>query len=204
MLINNNNLERLLLYKNALNKLQSLGFNKVFSDNLADAVGVTSTQVRKDFSVLKLSGNKRGGYQINDLVEKLNIILGKKELNNVILDGAGNIGRALLNYRGFEKAGIKIIAGFDIDPAKQSDKPLVLPPEELEECIRKNKVEIAILAVPEGAAQQALDLLTGAGIRGVLNFSSLRLKVNDRTVINNVNLELELENVLYFVNALGA
>ncbi|MDR2431595.1 MAG: redox-sensing transcriptional repressor Rex [Candidatus Margulisbacteria bacterium] len=203
MLINNNNLERLLLYKNALNKLQSLGFNKVFSDNLADAAGVASTQVRKDFSVLKLSGNKRGGYQINDLVEKLNIILGKKELNNVILIGAGNIGRALLNYRGFEKAGIKITAGFDIDPAKQSEKPLVLPLEDLEEYVHKNKIEIAVLAVPEGAAQQALDLLAAAGIRGVLNFSSLRLKGNDRTVINNVNLELELENVLYFVNALG-
>lgn len=202
MITNKNCIIRLSRYKNALYRLQALGFVKVFSDNLADSVGVTASQVRKDFSIFGISGNKKGGYQIDLLLEKLNSILGKDQLQKVIVVGGGHIGSALMRYRGFEKEGIKIVAGFDIDPAKinRPNLVLVLPLEEARAFIKINGIRIAILAVPDIAAQQAVDLICAAGIKGVLNFAPLRLKSPDGCIINNVNLEIELENLIYFVN----
>ena len=117
-MINRNCILRLSRYKKALSRLQAMGFKKVFSDNLADAIGVTPSQVRKDFSLFDITGNKKGGYDIEDLIEKLNRILGKEEEEKVILVGCGNIGQALLKYKGFRKEGINITAAFDADAAK--------------------------------------------------------------------------------------
>jgi redox-sensing transcriptional repressor len=123
---------RLSRYKNALYRLKLLGFVKVFSDNLADAVGVKPSQVRKDFSLFGISGNKRGGYLIDELIAKLNTILGKNEIQKVVIVGAGHIGTALMKYKGFEREGIKIVAAFDIDPAKYQKEAAmpILPLEE--------------------------------------------------------------------------
>src|SRR3989339_959395 len=94
---------RLSRYKNALSRLKSLGFVKVFSDNLADAADVTPSQVRKDFSIFGVTGNRRGGYVLDELIERLNRILGKNVTQNVVIVGAGRIGSALMKYKGFEK-----------------------------------------------------------------------------------------------------
>ena len=109
---------RLSRYKNALNRLKSLNFVRVFSDNLADAAGVTAAQVRKDFSLFGITGNRRGGYKVDELSSQLNKILGKDRVQEFVVVGVGNIGRALLHYPGLGKSGIHIAAGFDIDPAK--------------------------------------------------------------------------------------
>ncbi|MFA6216878.1 MAG: redox-sensing transcriptional repressor Rex [Candidatus Omnitrophota bacterium] len=202
MITNKNCIIRLSRYKNALYRLRTLGFIKVFSDNLADAIGVMPSQVRKDFSIFGISGNKRGGYQVDELIEKLNNILGKNEIQKVVIVGAGNIGTALMKYKGFEKEGIKLMAVFDIDSLKFNktvDVP-VLPLEQLPDFIKKNKIRIGIIAVPDIAAQQILDSMVSAGIKGILNFAPIRLRGPADCVINNVNLELELENVIYFVN----
>jgi len=204
MVTNKNCILRLSRYKNALYRFKSLGFFKIFSDYLADAVGVTSAQVRKDFSLFGISGNKRGGYKIDSLIEKLNDILGKNELQKVIMAGAGNLGSALIKYKNFEKEGIKIVAAFDIDPAKHNSRlPVpVLPLEDLEQYVMINKTKIGIISVPDIAAQHILDVMIKAGICGVLNFAPIQLKASESCIINNVNLELELENLIYFVNAM--
>ena len=203
MITNKSCIIRLSRYKNALYRLRTLGFVKVFSDNLADAVGVLPSQVRKDFSLFGISGNKRGGYQLNTLIEKLNTILGKEQTQQVIVVGLGNIGNALMKYKGFEKEGIKISACFDIDPSKfhQGQGILVLPLEKMTDFVRNNQIRIGIIAVPDIAAQSVLDMMVACGIRGILNFAPLRLRAPEDVVVNNVNLELELENVIYFVNA---
>ena len=204
MITNKNSIIRLSKYKDALYRLKNLGFVKVFSDNLADAVGVTASQVRKDFSIFGISGSKRGGYQIDQLIEKLNQILGKNIIQKVIIAGLGNIGMALMKYRGFEKEGINIVAMFDIDPAKfdRNAKVPILPLDEMKEYIRVNNIKMGIIAVPDVAAQQVLDVMLGAGIKGVLNFAPIRLRAGSDAVINNVNLISELENVMYFVNTM--
>lgn len=204
MVTNKNCILRLSRYKNSLYRFKSLGFFKIFSDYLADAVGVTSAQVRKDFSLFGISGNKRGGYQIDALLEKLNDILGKNELQKVIMAGAGNLGSALMKYKNFEKEGIKIVAAFDIDPAKHNAKmPVpVYPLDDLERYTKDNNIKIGIISVPDIAAQHTFDIMVKAGIKGVLNFAPIQLKAPEDCTVNNVNLELELENLIYFVNAM--
>lgn len=204
MVTNKKSILRLSKYKKALTRLHSMGFKKVFSDNLADAIGVTSSQVRKDFSIFDLSGHKKGGYLIEDLIYKINKILGKEEVEKVIIVGCGNIGTALMRYNGFEKEFIKVVAAFDNNLAKtncDSQVP-ILPIEEMHDFIVREKIRTAILAVPDQAAQHVVDILVNAGIKGVLNFSPLYLRVPEDFIISNVNLEVELEGVIYFVNAM--
>ena len=199
---NKNCILRLSRYKNSLHRFKAIGFVKIFSDYLADAVGVTSAQVRKDFSLFGISGNKRGGYHIDSLLEQLHEILGKNKLQKVIIAGAGSLGNALIKYKNFEQEGIKLVAGFDIDPAKHTNKLSVpiLPLEDLPRFVKANGVKVGILSVPEIAAQQTLNIMVQAGIKGILNFAPIQLKAPDDCTINNVNLEVELENLIYFVN----
>lgn len=196
---------RLSRYKKALARLRSLGFKKVFSDNLADAIGVTPSQVRKDFSVFDLSGNKKGGYSIDDLLHKLNKILKKDEVEKVVLVGYGNLGSALVKYRGFEKEGIKIVAAFDSDIHKINEEAAIpiLPIEGLRDYILANNIKTGIIAVPDMVAQQIVDTMIEAGVKGALNFSPLFLRVPEDFIISYVNLEVELEGVIYFVNSLS-
>jgi redox-sensing transcriptional repressor len=201
--MNKNCIIRLSRYKNALYRLKALNFVKVFSDNLGDAVGATPSQVRKDFSLFGIPGNKRGGYQVDELIEQLNRILGKDKPQEFVLAGVGNIGRALLNYRGFEKSGMQIVAAFDIDQAKidETSAVPVLAMEKFRQFVNDRGVRLGIISVPDFAAQQVLELMLSSGIKGILNFAPIRLKSTDGVVINNINLETELENVIYFVNA---
>jgi redox-sensing transcriptional repressor len=181
-----------------LNRLKALGFVKVFSGNLADAAGVSSSQVRKDFSLFGITGNRR-----DELIKRIRDILGKNELQKVIIVGAGNIGKALLHYKGFESGGIKVMAAFDIDPSKYSHEleiP-VLPLEDLRGFVQDHEVKIGILAVTEVAAHHVSEIMISAGIKGILNFAPIQLRAADDVVINNINLEVELENLIYFVNA---
>ena len=203
--IGKNYIIRLSAYKNALSRFNDLGFVKVFSDNLADAIGVTSVQVRKDFSLFGISGNKKGGYQVVELIENLNKILGKDNLQKAVVVGLGSIGSAMVKYKGFEKEGIAITAAFDIDSTKQdnSANPPILPIDDLQDYIKTNKITIGIIAVPDTAAQSVADSMVSAGIKGILNFAPIRLRTAENIVVNNVNLVLELENVIYFVNAMA-
>ena len=120
--MNNDMIIRITRYYRILNRLRSLGLEKVFAHNLADAAGVSAAIVRKDFSLLEIYGQKRGGYEIVDLVASLGKILGKTdEPQNVIIIGCGRIGKALMHYNGFEPDGIRIVAGFDSDPLVYSE-----------------------------------------------------------------------------------
>lgn len=202
MNINRKCILRISRYKSALKRLKSLGFVKVFSANLADAGGVTASQVRKDFSMFGITGNRRGGYNVDELTLRIREILGKNNLQKVVVVGVGNIGKSLLRYKGFESSGIKVIAAFDIDPAKfdsSSDVP-VLPLDDFRLFVQKQDVKIGILSVPEAAAHHISEIMISAGIKGILNFAPIQLRASDDIVINNINLEIELENLIYFVN----
>ncbi|MFP4300866.1 MAG: redox-sensing transcriptional repressor Rex [Spirochaetaceae bacterium] len=202
---------RLAKYLRVLQKLKSLGFVKVFSNNLGDAVGVTPAVVRKDFSQINIPGNKRGGYNVDTLIDHIIEVLGKEERQDVIIVGYGNIGHALLNYRDFPNEGINVVGIFDIrrellDPEAE---PPILPMERLDEFVRERGIQVAALAVPDSAATEVFDTLIEAGIRGVLNFTTVELKCAGKCdmhncpikcVIQNVNIGLEIENLFYLVN----
>jgi len=193
---------RLCRYRRCLKDLKELGYVKVFSDNLGEATGVTAAQVRKDFSLFGISGNKKGGYVIDNLIEKINNILGKDEVQKVILVGTGNLGSALLKYKGFEKEDIHITAAFDADPAKQVKvgNIQVFPIRDILDYVKQNRIKIAILAVPSSVAQEVTEQLVAAGIRGILNFAPINLRVPESIMVSNSNLAIELENVIYHVS----
>lgn len=197
---------RITRYYRILNRLRALGLERVFAHNLADAAGVSAATVRKDFSLLSIQGQKRGGYEISELTAALGEILGKKgQPEHVVIVGCGRIGRALMYYTGFEQDGIKIVAGFDSDSTIYNDPDLpvpVYPPSRLEEVVRESEVKVAIVTVPETAAADTFQQLVNAGIEGVLNFSPITLKPATKedgstVVVHNVNIALELEQIFY-------
>lgn len=197
-----NRINRLLSYKHLLNRFKSLGLVRVFSDNIADPLGISASLVRKDFGLFGISGSQKGGYSIEDVLYSINEILGSNEVNRVIIVGVGRIGEALMSYNGFHKDGIKIVAGFDIDVKKikkTGDVP-VKPIEELDEYVKENNISVGIMAVPDIAAQQTLEVLKRANIKGILNFTPVKFKSTEDITVNNFNIENELVNLIYFVN----
>ena len=202
---------RLARYLRVLQKLKGLGFVKVFSNNLGDAIGATPAVVRKDFSVIGISGNKRGGYTIDSLVERLVDILGKRDAEDVIVVGCGRIGSALITFREFAREGIRVVAGFDSSEDRlRPDAPIpVLPIADLPSFVAEHRIEVAVLAVPDAVATTVFETMVDAGIRGILNFTSVELKCGAaceddhgcavECTVNNVNIGLEIENLFYLI-----
>jgi redox-sensing transcriptional repressor len=192
-------INRLLKYRTVMQKMKGLGFVRVFSDNIADAVGVSPSLVRKDFSMFDLTGNKRGGYQLESLLEKLDVILGKDKKQKIIIVGCGKMGRALMNYNGFPRVGIRVVAGFDSEP-DLIDPTAPIPifhVGKMKEYIADHEIKLAVLTVPEPSAQLILDSLMKASIRGVVNFAPIPLKGSENCIIHNINIEQEFEKLFY-------
>lgn len=182
--------------------MKLLGVEKVYSYTLSEETGVTPDQIRKDFSEFGITGNKRGGYDVNDLIDKMEKIFHRNKDHNLVLIGMGNLGSALSKYNKFVHKSMNIVATFDIDPFKQkirSDIP-VYSLTRLKEIIDRFKVKVAIIAVPEIAAQEIADDLIKAGIKGIVNFAPVLLKTPPDVIVNNVNLCDELESVIYYVH----
>jgi len=200
--IDRKTITRLSRYKDAVKRLAGLNFVRIFSRNLADATGVSAAQVRKDFSVFGIKGNRRGGYYIEDLEDALNRVLGKDLVKNFIVVGVGNIGRALLEYEVLEEHNIQIVAGFDINPDKfdpEGSVP-VLPLDEMGRYVSENEVELGVIAVPAIACQQVFELMLATGINGIINFAPIWLQAPEGCIVNNINLVGEFENLVYFAD----
>lgn len=195
--------KRLSQYKRILLKLRAMGFVKVFSDNLSDALGLAASTVRKDFAACGLTGKKRGGYQVGELIDKLNLLLGKDGEQHVIIVGCGKLGSALLNYKGFAIEQIRILAGFDSDPQTWNRDTAIpiLPVDDIEDFIREHKIKVAILTVPESASLSLVEQLQAFGIRGILNFAAVPIRSTGLCNVENVNLALEVEKLFYFIYA---
>jgi redox-sensing transcriptional repressor len=179
-----------------------MGVEKVFSYTLANETGVTADQVRKDFSEFGIKGNKRGGYQINEMLDIMENLFHRNKDHNIVLIGMGNLGLALSKYSKFVQRNMNIVATFDIDPFKQKIRSgiTVYSMSRLKEIIDRFRVRVAILAVPEISAQGVADELLRNGIKGIVNFAPVLLKVPPDVIINNVNLCDELESVIYYVH----
>lgn len=193
---------RLSVYLRCLHRLKENHMDTVSSEALARAAAVKPTQLRKDLTHLGQTGKRGFGYQVDDLVAKLTAFLGTNRFQPVILVGVGNLGTALLSYRGFEKAGFELISAFDVEPARPRGKELpvkVLPMEQLVAFIKERQVKMAILAVPGTEAQEVANQLVAAGISAILNFAPVILLTPDTVMVNNVNLAIELENLAYFI-----
>lgn len=193
---------RLSIYLRCLQRLKANGIQTVSSEALATAARVKSTQLRKDLTYFGQFGTRGLGYDVEELSKMISDLLGTNSLQPVVLVGVGNLGLALLTYRGFEQEGFEIVAAFDQDAQRKREKITevpVYPMDRMPEIVKKRSVRMAILAVPATAAQEVANQAIAAGITGILNFAPIVLHVPDEVTINNVNLAIELENLSYFI-----
>jgi redox-sensing transcriptional repressor len=190
---------RLSLYFRCLGLMVANRETIVSSSALASVAGVQPAQLRRDLAYCGPLGKRGTGYEVIHLRNRLEEILGRASLQPVILVGAGNLGQALLSYRGFAREGFEITGAFDAIPQKaRAGKISVHSMSRMRSFVRKNEIRMAILTVPGHSAQQVADELVEAGIHAILNFSSTVLHLPETVAVNNVNLAIELENLSYF------
>tara|TARA_B100001013_G_scaffold342687_1_gene269057 strand:- start:830 stop:1501 length:672 start_codon:yes stop_codon:yes gene_type:complete len=194
--------QRLVLYLRQLEQLQRLGQKTVSSSALGTSLGLTDAQVRKDLTYFGQFGHPGIGYDVADLIPSLRKILGIDRTWNVALVGFGNLGRALLNYRGLKEQDFRIVAIFDNDPDKIGEKEnglVVRPINELQAEVKDKNVRLGLICVPANAAQETADVLVKAGISGILNFAPTILNVSAEVPLCSVDLALELERLSFQV-----
>ncbi len=199
--------ERLSVYLRCLDDLEKAGVRTVSSQGLADRYHLNSAQIRKDLACFGEFGVRGLGYFVNELRQNVIRILGLTKTRNVVILGAGNLGMALADYGGFNREGFAIVALFDNDPRKVGQKSRggvpVLGLDRLDDVVRKERVSIAVLAIPAAAAEQVLDRVTRAGIKAVLNFAPVRLRVPRGTTLKAVDLKIQLENLVFHLTRGG-
>jgi redox-sensing transcriptional repressor len=191
---------RLSLYLRFLEEFEGQGIDTVSSGALASRGGTTSAQVRKDLSFFGSFGKRGLGYPVPELADRLREILGLKRRYRVGMIGAGKIGSALVQYRGFKQRGFDIVAIFDSDPAKigkQWNGLTIQDIATLEAEFVRRPLGMAVLVTPAEAAQPVTDRLVALGVKAVLNFAPVQLVVPDDVVVKTVNLALELETLSY-------
>lgn len=202
--ISDSTIRRLSKYFRSLEHLVNKGVETVSSEQLAEMDGITSAQVRKDLSFFGTFGKRGLGYNCNILKNQIAEILGLDRQWNVVLVGAGNIGRALVDYREFKKQGFKISLILDSDPNKIGQKihgKTVRDFKKAKQYVAEKKVDIAIIAVPVSAAQKVANSLVDAGIRAILNFAPISLKVPEKVQVKNENMAIEIESLSYYLNS---
>ncbi|HZZ41619.1 MAG TPA: redox-sensing transcriptional repressor Rex [Tepidisphaeraceae bacterium] len=202
-LIPNPAVRRLSLYLRQLEAFKKKDRRTISSKQLGESLGLTDAQVRKDLAYFGQFGHPGIGYRVDDLIDQVKHILGTDRAWNVLLIGAGNLGRALISYHGFQAKGFNLVAVFDNDPGKVGKKQgdhTIRPISELASVIQKQQVRLALLAVPGEAAQELVDKLVAAGIRGLLNFAPVNVTVPPHVAINSVDLAVQLEQLSFQAN----
>ena len=196
--------KRLPLYYRYLLLLNDEGKDKVSSTELAEAVQVDSASIRRDFSYFGALGKRGYGYDVKNLLSFFKKILNQDTLTNVALVGVGNLGHALLNYNFKRSNNIRISCAFDINPeitGKITQGVPVYSMDEMKQQIADQQIRIAILTVPQVTAQKTADEMIDAGIKGIMNFTPIRLSAPNGVRIQNVDLATELQTLIYFLDS---
>ena len=195
-------IRRLSVYTRCLLQLEEDGVQTISSQELAERFGLNSAQVRKDLAYFGEFGVRGIGYYVSGLKAELQRILGLDREWPVALVGLGNLGSALLHYKGFSRQGFRIAVVFDDDPAKigrDIEGVPIVGTRDLAREVRARAIQIAIVAVPAEAAQTVTDQLVAAGIKTLLNFAPTRLRVPKDTRLKNVDLSIELETLSFYL-----
>ena len=191
---------RLSIYLRFLEESEGSGHATISSDELARLGGTTSAQVRKDLSFFGSFGKRGLGYSVPELAGAIRDILGLGREWKVIIVGAGKIGAALAQYRGFHQRGFRIVAAYDANRAKIGrtlDSVEVRDVSALERDIAEDRPDIAVIAVPSDVAQDILDRLVRAGVTAVLSFAAAPLHAPADVTVKTVNMAMELEGLTF-------
>src|SRR4051812_38197668 len=191
---------RLSAYLRFLEDFENRGLATISSEELAQRGGTTSAQVRKDLSFFGSFGKRGLGYSVPELAGRLREILGLGREWRVVIVGAGKIGAALAQYRGFRQRGFSILAAYDNSPEKIGRKfegVLVRDIEQLEKDIQRDKPDIVVLTVPADQAQKVVDRVVRAGVKAILNFAPTQLQAPSDVTVKTVNMAMELEGLSF-------
>ena len=195
-------LNRLSFYLRCLRQLQELGLARISSQEMARRYHLSATQIRKDLAQFGEFGIRGVGYQIAELAEHLDALLGLDRDHPMVIVGVGNLGSALARYLGFNHGAFHVVAGIDNDPRKIGRTIAgftVRDAADLAEVVREAGAVIGVLTVPSELAQHYYDALADAGVRGVLNFATVRVKPRPGVPLKNVDLRINLEELAFFL-----
>lgn len=193
---------RLSVYSRYLEQAEQRGITTISSGEIANGVGVSPAQVRKDLAYFGEFGTRGVGYNVKDLFHQTMKILGLNTNWNAVVIGAGNLGSALVSYKGFRERGFHIVGVFDNDLTKIGKRLLdldVLAIDEMPRVVKEQNVRIGILAVPAQIAQQVADEMVKVGIRAILNFAPTVLSVPINVEVRNIDLSVHLEILTFNV-----
>lgn len=191
---------RLSVYLRFLEDFESRGLATISSDELARRGGTTSAQVRKDLSFFGSFGKRGLGYSVPELAGRLREILGLGRHRKIVIIGAGKIGAALIQYRGFKQRGFQVLAAYDSDSSKIGKTLEGVPVRDVshfERDARKVPPDIAVLAVPSDNAQAMVNRLVACGVKAILNFAPAQLQVPSDVTVKTVNMAMELEGLSF-------
>lgn len=187
---------RLPAYHRYLNEKQAEGEKTISSTAIAEDLHLNAVQVRKDLSVISsVAGKPKLGFEIGDLIEDINRILGYDNVTDAVLVGAGGLGSALAGYDGFKNYGLNIVAVFDSDKeriGKTVNGIRVFDAEQIRHLVRRLNVLIGVVAVPKGAAQKVADELIEGGVRAIWNFAPVHLNVPGNIAVKNEDMAASL------------
>ena len=195
-------IRRLPKYHSYLSDLLDKDVQRISSKELSDIIGFTASQIRQDLNNFGGFGQQGYGYNVEALHNEIGNILGLNKVYNAVLIGAGNLGQAIANYSGFRKAGFEIKALFDANPRMIGLKIRdfeVLDSENIETFVEEKNIDIAILCIPKNGAQDVVDRLVNAGIKGIWNFAPIDLEVPNGVIVENVNLTESLFTLSYLM-----
>lgn len=183
--------KRLPRYYRYLYDLLKIGITRISSKELSERMGITASQIRQDLNCFGGFGQQGYGYNVESLFNEIANILGVNEKFNTIIIGAGNMGQALANYTNFEKRGFRHVGIFDVNPniiGKKINSLTVMHMNELNEFVKNNKVDIAMITVPYDQTPAVAERLVELGIKGLWNFSPMDLKLSGDVIVENVHL----------------
>jgi redox-sensing transcriptional repressor len=197
-----NTLGRLSLYRRLLLEQISAGAVQIYSHQLASLAVSTPAQVRRDLMTIGFAGSPRKGYVIRDLVATINAVLARSVETAVALVGVGNLGRAILAYYA-NRQPVRFAAAFDRDPQKAGrilHGCRCYPADQMPEIIAREQIHVGVIAVPASEAQAVADQLVLAGVKGILNFAPVRLRVPAGMYVEYVDLMMALDKVAYYAH----
>jgi redox-sensing transcriptional repressor len=194
---------RLSIYLRCLNELRAEGAKTVSSDSLAKRFHLNSAQIRKDLACFGEFGVRGVGYYVEELRDQLQKILGLNKNHRVAIIGAGRLGMALADYYGFTQTNFDVVALFDSDPEKIGRKIgeiEIFDIKNFAKVVKRDKIDVAVIAVPAAFAQSVLEKITKAGIKAVMNFAPTPLRVDDDIKLKTIDLTISLESLSYFLS----
>jgi redox-sensing transcriptional repressor len=196
-------IRRLPIYVRTLKAIEASGILTVSSDDLAEQIGVTAAQIRRDLSYFGKFGKQGKGYDVETLVAEIEHILNLDRQWEVALIGYGHLGQAIAAYKGFDKSSFRISAIFDRNPKHigevSEDGACVLADTEISRVVREHNIRLGIVAVPASAAQQVTDALVAGGVTAILNYAPVILRVPDGVWVREVDPTSAMQSMTYYI-----